>query len=71
MRYFKTITVSENLGGTGIVLDVIVDLRKDSPTYKQWESYILSVSNHHQPLVPRDIEHGLWTLTDNVNFVYK
>ncbi len=38
---------------TGAVLDVIVDLRKGSPTYKQWEGYILSASNHRQLLVPR------------------
>ncbi len=56
---------------TGAVLDVIVDLRKGSPTYKQWEGYILSASNHRQLLVPRGFAHGFVTLTDNVNFVYK
>lgn len=56
---------------TGAVLDVIVDLRKGSPTYKQWEGYILSASNHRQLLVPRGFAHGFLTLTDNVNFVYK
>ena len=56
---------------TGTVLDVIVDLRKDSPTYKQREGYILSASNHRQLLVPRGFAYGFLTLTDNVNFVYK
>ncbi|MEE6663273.1 dTDP-4-dehydrorhamnose 3,5-epimerase [Limosilactobacillus fermentum] len=56
---------------TGAVLDVIVDLRKGSPTYKQWEGYILSASNHRQLLVPRGFAHSFVTLTDNVNFVYK
>ena len=56
---------------TGAVLDVIVDLRKVSPTYKQWEGYILSESNHRQLLVPKGYAHGFVTLTDNVNFLYK
>ena len=56
---------------TGAVLDVIVDVRKGSPTYKQWEGYILSASNHRQLLVPRGFAHGFLTLTDNVNFLYK
>lgn len=56
---------------TGAVLDVIVDLRKGSPSYRQWEGYILSASNHRQLLVPRGFAHGFLTLTDNVNFLYK
>lgn len=56
---------------TGAVLDVIVDLRKGSPTYKQWEGYILFESNHRQLLVPKGYAHGFVTLTDNVNFLYK
>lgn len=56
---------------TGAVLDVIVDLRKGSPTYKQCEGYILSESNHRQLLVPKGFAHGFVTLTDNVNFLYK
>lgn len=56
---------------TGAVLDVIVDLCKGSPTYKQWEGYILSESNHRQLLVPKGYAHGFVTLTDNVNFLYK
>ncbi|KRN33047.1 dTDP-4-dehydrorhamnose 3,5-epimerase [Liquorilactobacillus mali] len=56
---------------TGAVLDVIVDVRKGSPTYGEWEGYILSESNHRQLLVPRGFAHGFVTLTDNVNFLYK
>ena len=52
---------------TGEVLDVVVDLRKGSPTYGQWESFILSEHNKRQLLVPR----GFSTLTPNVNFMYK
>lgn len=56
---------------TGEVLDVIVDLRKGSPTYGQWESFILSEYNRRQLLVPRGFAHGFATLTSNVNFMYK
>lgn len=56
---------------SGAVLDVIVDVRAGSPTYKQWEGYILSESNHRQLLVPKGFAHGFVTLTDNVNFLYK
>ena len=56
---------------TGEVLDVIVDLRKGSPTYGQWESFILSGHNKRQLLVPRGFAHGFATLTPNVNFMYK
>lgn len=56
---------------TGAVLDVIVDVRAGSPTYKQWEGYILSASNYRQLLVPKGFAHGFVTLTDNVNFLYK
>ena len=56
---------------TGAVLDVIVDIRKGSPTYGQWEGYILSESSHRQLLVPKGFAHGFVTLTPNVNFLYK
>lgn len=56
---------------TGAVLDVVVDIRKGSPTYGEWEGYILSASNHRQLLVPKGYAHGFVTLTDNVHFLYK
>ena len=56
---------------TGEVLDVVVDLRKGSPTYGQWESFILSEHNRRQLLVPRGFAHSFATLTPNVNFMYK
>ncbi|QTF54902.1 dTDP-4-dehydrorhamnose 3,5-epimerase family protein (plasmid) [Lactiplantibacillus plantarum] len=42
-----------------------------SPTYGEWEGYIISESNHRQLLVPRGFAHGFVTLTDNVNLLYK
>lgn len=56
---------------TGVVLDVIVDIRKGSPTYGQWEGYVLSEYNHRQLLVPKGFAHGFVTLTPDVNFLYK
>ncbi len=56
---------------TGAVLDVIVDIRKGSPTYGEWEGYILSESNQRQLLVPKGFAHGFMTLTSNVNLLYK
>ncbi|WP_438774414.1 dTDP-4-dehydrorhamnose 3,5-epimerase [Enterococcus sp. DIV0755b] len=56
---------------SGVVLDVIVDIRKGSPTYGKWEGYLLSEFNHRQLLVPKGFAHGFVTLTPNVNFLYK
>ncbi len=55
----------------GTVLDVAVDLRKNSKTYKKWVGCILSEENKKQFLIPRGFAHGFLTLTDNVEFVYK
>lgn len=55
----------------GTVLDVAVDMRKNSPTYKKWLAVELSEDNFRQLLVPRGFLHGFLTLTDNVEFLYK
>ena len=55
----------------GAVLDVAVDLRKHSPTYKQWVGVELSEENKKQLLIPRGFGHGFVTLTDHVEFMYK
>jgi len=55
----------------GAVLDVVVDLRKSSPTYKEWVSIELTEENKKQLLVPRGFGHGFLTLTDNTEFIYK
>lgn len=55
----------------GIVIDVAVDIRKDSPTYKQWVAVELSAENKKMFFIPRGFAHGFLTLTDNVEFRYK
>ena len=56
---------------TGAVFDVLVDMRKGSPTYGKWEGYTLSEHNQRQLLIPKGYAHGFVTLTPNVNFLYK
>ena len=55
----------------GAVLDVAVDLRKNSSTFKQWVGVELSEENKKQLLIPRGFGHGFVTLTDDVEFLYK
>lgn len=55
----------------GAVLDVAVDLRKNSPAFKQWVGVELSGENKKQLLIPRGFGHGFVTLTDDVEFLYK
>ena len=55
----------------GAVLDVAVDLRAQSPTYKKWVATELSEENKRMLLIPRGFGHGFVTLTDQVEFLYK
>ena len=55
----------------GAVLDVVVDLCRNSPTFKQWVGVELSEENKKQLLIPRGFGHGFVTLTDDVEFLYK
>lgn len=55
----------------GAVLDIAVDLRKGSPTYKQWVSIELSAENKRMFYIPRGFGHGFVTLTEDVEFCYK
>ncbi|MBQ6509213.1 MAG: dTDP-4-dehydrorhamnose 3,5-epimerase [Flexilinea sp.] len=55
----------------GAVMDVAVDLRKGSPTYRQWVTAELSAENKRMFYIPRGFGHGFKTLTDDVEFCYK
>ncbi len=55
----------------GAVMDVAVDLRKGSPTYRQWIAVELSADNKRMLMIPRGFGHGFKTLTDDVEFCYK
>ena len=55
----------------GRVLDVAVDIRKNSPTYGQYETIELSADNQLQFLIPEGFLHGFATLEDNTIFAYK
>lgn len=56
---------------TGAVLDVFVDLRKDSPTFGQWDSLELSEDNLTMVYIPRGFAHGFCTLCDHCTVLYK
>ena len=55
----------------GKVLDVAVDIRKDSPTYGQHVAVELSEENHRQFFVPRGFAHGFAVLSETAVFQYK
>ena len=55
----------------GRVLDVAVDLRKDSPTFGKYAAIELSEENHRQMFIPRGFAHGFSVLSDEVIFQYK
>ena len=55
----------------GEILDVVVDLRKDSPTYGTWESFRLSEKNKLQVWIPPGFAHGFLVMSDSADFEYK
>ncbi len=56
---------------SGEVLDVAVDIRKDSPTFGQWISEVLSDVNHRQMYIPSGFAHGYCVTSETAIFSYK
>lgn len=54
----------------GALFDVIVDLRPDSPTFKQWFGAELTAENRRMMYVPRGFAHGFITLEDDTEAFY-
>ena len=55
----------------GAIYDVIIDLRPDSPTFKQWFAIELSAGNHRALYIPEDFAHGFQTLVDDTEVFYQ
>jgi dTDP-4-dehydrorhamnose 3,5-epimerase len=55
----------------GSVFDVAVDIRPDSPTYRQWVGVELTGANHKQLWIPAGLAHGFLVLSDAADFLYK
>ena len=55
----------------GIIYDVIVDLRPDSETFKQWMSVELSAENRKMLYIPENFAHGFLTLMNNTEVFYQ
>ena len=54
----------------GEILDVAVDLRRESPTYGQWEAHRLDDQKHHQLFVPIGFAHGFVVLSETADVAY-
>lgn len=55
----------------GSIVDVAVDLRRDSPTYGQWEAHVLDDEKHRQLFVPVGFGHGFAVLSDVADVAYQ
>lgn len=55
----------------GRILDVAVDLRRESPTYRRWEGFELSDENRHQLFVPVGFGHAFCVLSEEADVIYK
>jgi dTDP-4-dehydrorhamnose 3,5-epimerase len=55
----------------GEIYDVIVDLRKDSPTLGKWDSYYLREDDYRWIYIPKGFAHGYCSITDHSEIIYK
>jgi len=54
----------------GSAFDVVVDLRRGSPTYRQWLGFTLDADEGNAVLIPEGCAHGFLTLADNTDILY-
>ena len=55
----------------GSVLDIVVDIRKSSPTFGKHVAIVLTAENKHQIFIPQGCAHGFIVLSDSATFSYK
>jgi dTDP-4-dehydrorhamnose 3,5-epimerase len=55
----------------GAIFDVIVDLRRHSPTYLRWQGFELTAENRRAVYVPKGFAHGFQTVIDNAEIAYQ
>ncbi len=56
---------------TGKVFDVVVDIRKESPTYGKWVGVTLDEASHNMLFIPKGCAHGFYVLSEQAKFYYK
>ena len=54
----------------GAIFDVLVDIRRGSPTFAQWEAFELNDTSHHQLYCPNGFAHGFCVLSDVADVIY-
>jgi dTDP-4-dehydrorhamnose 3,5-epimerase len=57
--------------GRGAILDVVVDIRRGSPTFGRWEAFELTDENLHQVYCPIGFAHGFCVLSAHADVMYK
>jgi dTDP-4-dehydrorhamnose 3,5-epimerase len=54
----------------GAIIDVVVDIRRGSPTFGEWEAFELTDDNHHQVYCPNGFAHGFCVVSDIADVLY-